>query len=454
MKVFLLFFSLFLAPSMLIASDIELPPLFDAPENTIEVHNPEKKVSKNAIYQKTRSPAIQAKVAALVNGQPITMADIINRMTMVSNQPLDQLNETSYYQLQKQVLSLLIHESVKLQITERVGLTVPPQEIEQAEKMIEKQNKMAKGGLRKALRRKNVPWETLEKSIKADIAWKNYVSILANASIEVRKKDLKQLADHAAHEIQMNLAEISIYKNQLGNDDEKAKSLLEEAIESMNQGMTFIDAALKYSHSASAARGGQVGWIALSQLNANEQVALRNLNPGQATGPISTKEGYKIYFLIDKKSGAEKIVDLITARQLEIKLDPKTAVSAKLRDEKQEQFHQLVKSITRCEEFDQLTEQIPDAQVHVYRSVQMSDLSQDLQNALKGLAIGKPSLPIYNKANHTIVFFLICEKSKGKPQNMKHSEMMANQISQRRFIALSQQKLQEAQRLSSIDVRI
>lgn len=110
--------------------------------------------------------------------------------------------------------------------------------------------------------------------------------------------------------------------------------------------------------------------------------------------------------------------------------------------------------MSKCEEFDQLPDQIPNAQIHVYKSVQPSDLSPDLQNVFSTLNVGKPSKAIFNKANATIVFFLICERSKKNPQELKHSEGIANQISGRRFMAISEQKLVEAKRMASVELRI
>ncbi len=435
-------------------SDIESPPpLFE--EISLDIGSKDqKKHASGVIYKKDQTPSVQAKVVALVNQEPITMRDLIDRMRMVAKAPLDQMPDSQFIQMRQQVLNLMINEAIKRQTTERVGLKVSQAEIDEAIEQIEKQNKLSKGGLAKLLASKNIPLKILINSIKADIAWRNYVGVMAGTALNVDKKDLKLLLREGQGKVHLNLAEIVLYKSQFENDYDKTLEKLSEVMEEMNSGKTFVDTAFQYSHAPSGSRGGLIGWVDLEALDQEDQEALKGLNAEQATNPIKFDEGYKIYFIIDKKTKNVGKVDTITARQLEVKLDMKTAESAELRKKEEDKLSRLVETVSKCEEFDQLPDQIPNAQIHVYKSVQPSDLSPDLQNVFGTLDVGKPSKAIFNKANATIVFFLICERSKKNPQELKHSEGIANQISSRRFMAISEQKLLEAKRMASIELRI
>ena len=438
--------------------DIEAPPeVFEG--QTMEIGQDQNKskdrLPKNIIYKKDQKPLFQAKVVALVNREPITLRDLIDRLRMVSQKPLSDLSEEQYKGMKAHVLNTMIDEAVKRQTTARVGLKVSEKDLEHAINQIEKQNKMKQGGLPALLKEKNIPLSVLKKSVEADVAWRTYVGILAGNALDVNKKDLNHLAHTNTKGTQYSLAEIVLDKTHFENDYAKTLERLNEITEELSSGaITFVDAAFKYSHAPSATRGGQVGWISEDALEDAERKILKNLNVGEGTKPIQTDEGYKIYFVVEKKVKAEGEVDTLTARQLEIKLSPSMANAPEKREEQIKKLTALVSTVSKCEEFDQLTDQIPNAQIHVYKSVQPNDLSQDLKNILTRLKVGEPSQAIFNSANNTIVFFLVCAKNKQSPQEMKTNQALANQISGKRFLAISEQKLREAKRISSVEIRV
>ena len=57
------------------------------------------------------------------------------------------------------------------------------------------------------------------------------------------------------------------------------------------------------SISATAARGGEVGWVSANQLDSNIQKALSRMSPGQISSPIATPAGLYIIALRDKQDG-------------------------------------------------------------------------------------------------------------------------------------------------------
>jgi peptidyl-prolyl cis-trans isomerase SurA len=426
---------------------IESAPL---PLETASQKSPPQKVT---LYKKDRRPSTEATIAAVVNGTPISVKDLQNKLKLVLKVPMEKLSAAEKDQIMRQILNVLIDELLKIQTTESLGLKVDPKEIEENIHHIEKQNNLPKNGFRKMLKDKNIPEHILVNSIKADVLWRQYISAWAGNSLEVNKKELKEIVNPALpNDIQYHLAEIEIYTPP-DDPDGRGYAMITQIQNALKAKKPFMMVAHSASHAPSAARGGDIGWINHDMLDSETLDIVQQLTPGQLTAPIKTEQGYRILLLIDKKdTGA--LQPTLTARQIEIKIPEAISRDAKALEEKIEKLNNLVKTLTTCSDFDQLTDQIPDAQIHVYKNLQLRDLSPDLQSVLKDLETGVPSRAIFNSANNTIVFFLVCERGETPVEKTKSVEGMANQISNQRFMAISEQKLKEAKRVASIEIRI
>jgi peptidyl-prolyl cis-trans isomerase SurA len=423
------------------ATESENPPsLLKAPQNV-------------TLYKKDRQPSTTAAIAAIVNGTPISVKDLKNKLKLVLKVPLERLSPAERDQITLQVLNILIDELLKIQTTEKFGLKVDQKDIEATIQHIEKQNNLPKNGFRKMLKERGIPESTLINSIKADLLWRQYISAWAGNTLEVDKKELKEIMNPSSIEnTQYHLAEISIYTAE-GESDEKSLEKINHALAGLKAKKSFMMLAHTYSHAPSAARGGDIGWITQDMLDSDTLEIIQQLQPGQLTPPIKIEHGYKVLLLIDKKDN-DGLQSTLTARQIEIKVDEETAQNQKKLTEKMDQLNKLVQTISTCAEFDQLSDQIPASQIHVYKMVRLNELSTDLQMVLKDLETGVPSKGIFNNANNTIVFFLICERNETSSEKAHSIEGIATQISNQRFMSISEQKLKEAKRVASIEIRI
>src|SRR3989344_745136 len=429
---------------------LDTPPPVDHDNNASEfisekpLSSTEKKIT---LYKKDRHPSGTATIAAIVNGTPISVKDLHNKLKLVLKMPIEKLSPTEKSQFIHQVLNILIDELIKIQTTEKFSLKADPKDIETTIEHLEKQNNFPKNSFRKMLKTRGIPESTLITSIKADLLWRQYIGAWAGSSLEIDKKELKEIISPSLNNIQYHLAEIEIYVPE-GGSEEKALEAMAKIQNGLKAKQPFMMLAHTQSHAPSAARGGDIGWINQDMIETELLEKLQHLQPGQITSPIRTEQGYKLILLIDKKD-TNVLQPTLTARQIEVKISEKMAKDQKELDEKMEKLNKLVQTPSPCTEFDQLSDQIPDSQIHVYKTVRLNDLSPDLQTVLKDLETGVPSKGIFNPANNTIVFFLVCERAETPVEKTKSIEGVANQISNQRFMSISEQKLKEAKRVAS-----
>lgn len=85
----------------------------------------------------------------------------------------------------------------------------------------------------------------------------------------------------------------------LVEDEVKAQKVIDE----MNEGLSFEEAAEKYSKCPSNAKGGDLGFFSKGQMVPEFEKAAFEMKPGEVSKPVKTQFGYHIIKLVDKKEG-------------------------------------------------------------------------------------------------------------------------------------------------------
>lgn len=88
----------------------------------------------------------------------------------------------------------------------------------------------------------------------------------------------------------------------LVDDESKANKIIDE----INNGMSFEDAAKKYSKCPSKEKGGDLGYFTRGQMVPEFEEVSFTSEVGKVTKPVKTQFGYHIIKVVDKKEPIEK----------------------------------------------------------------------------------------------------------------------------------------------------
>ncbi|KXZ40666.1 peptidyl-prolyl cis-trans isomerase C [Alkalithermobacter thermoalcaliphilus JW-YL-7 = DSM 7308] len=91
----------------------------------------------------------------------------------------------------------------------------------------------------------------------------------------------------------------------LVDTQEKANEIIDE----INSGLSFEEAATKYSNCPSSAQGGDLGIFPRGRMVPEFEEAVFSMNIGQISHPVKTQFGYHIIKLSDKKEAGYKTFD-------------------------------------------------------------------------------------------------------------------------------------------------
>lgn len=450
-KIFSLFLGLVVTAGSTNAADMPLadyaPPIA-LPDSSSAPLAPtpegEEKVTIQMFPEGPRQECVQ--IAAVVNDKIITTNDLDERIRMLLRTKMETVPKEELEKIRRDVLKQMIDEKLQLEITENAKIVITEEDVTSAIRYMEEQNQLEPGSILKDLKEKGISQKSIRDHFGSKIAWSRLIGYYRD-TIEVGKKDLSnQLDEDSLLEKVCLLAELVFhYDSVLG--EEAAYEQAVHAFTRIKNGENFSQVAYEMSHAASASTGGDIGWVPLSQCEAPVRQTLNELKPGEISPPIKVGNSFKIILLRNIRY-PNKLAHAMTARQLEIKFAP--ALSDEEKNKEEEKLDGLFATIEGCTQFDQVGDQL-ESEMHIYKNVSLPELSEDLQDVLKDLPVGKPSRGY--RTEDKIVYFMVCSKNLEKIQTV-NLEAKEDALINQRLTAFADQKLRDLRRVAAIDIRL
>ena len=245
------------------------------------------------------------RIAAVVNDEVISIYDLESRERMVllsSNVPD---TPDARKKLDTEVLRSLVDERLQLQEAKKQNVVATDDEINSALGKIEKQNNMQPGQLSEFLKSRGIDRNSLINQVKASIVWAKLVRRKAAETVEISDDEvdaaMKRIKEHAG-EPQSRIAEIFLAVDNPSQDAE-VRATAEKLTDQMKQGARFSAIAQQFSQSATAAVGGDLGWLRPDQLPPDLAAAVAGLKPGELSPPIRSGGGYYLLLVLDRRNG-------------------------------------------------------------------------------------------------------------------------------------------------------
>ncbi len=251
------------------------------------------------------------RIAAVVNDEAISMTDVEERMKLVMISSGLPNNKEIRAKIMPQVVEGLIEEQLKLQEASRHELSVNEEEIEEGFAAIAAQNKFDAAKFKGLLKQQGIPVKTLERQIRAQLAWTKVVKAVYRKQVDVNDKDV----DNRIERLKGSLGKTEYLVSEifLPFDDQKRAAEIQQfatrmAAELQAKKAPFGPVAAQFSKAAGAENGGSLGWVQQGDLDADLEKVLLGLTEGQISNPIRTSGGIYILFLQKKRTLTEESI--------------------------------------------------------------------------------------------------------------------------------------------------
>ena len=396
------------------------------------------------------------RIAAVINDEVISIFDVNARISLViASSGLPNKKDTRR-RLAPQVLHELIDETLKMQEAKRLTISVGKQEIDRILSQIERQNNLPKGRLKDMLARQGVEIKTLIDQIEARIAWVKVVRRRMLSRVEIGQDEI----DGVLAEIEANKGKPEHHVEEIflpvdrPEDENRVRKVAERLLEQLQGGAKFGAVARSFSQSASAAMGGDLGWIKLGQLGGTMDAALLKMQPGQMSKPIRSLAGFHILRLRDRREAQGLTPEnvKVSLNQLFVPVRPNPGQAEVARGMGTAQaFAQRARS---CEDMTALGKETGSPLSGSLGTIELAKLPAQLRSVVRDLPVGQASQPI--RSGDGIVVLMVCKRIGGDAvrseaaERKKIEEMLMGQ----RLEILSRQYLRDLRRAAFVDVRI
>lgn len=319
-------------------------------------------------------------VAAIVNDHVVSTFDVRQRATLLLVSAGIQSTPEMQQRAQAQALRDLIDERLQLQETrDKYEINIEAAEINRRLADIARQNNTDLDGLTRQLAADGVSISTLRSQIEADMAWGRLMNGLYGTRLRISEADItdtQQRIAAAATRPQYQISEIFLpaeTPQQFEEMEQGAMRLLQE----MQRGAPFPLVARQFSQAPSAAAGGDIGWIASTELAPELQPIAERLQPGQVSLPVRARNGVYIIAMRERRAGAAVgSASQVTLRQI-------TAPAAR-----QSALERVQRRISNCDGLDNAVSGIEGALVIDLGQATEADLSPVIRERISGVAAG------------------------------------------------------------------
>ncbi len=390
-------------------------------------------------------------IAAVVNDEIISVYDLKSRLSLVlATSRLEDRPEIRE-RMAQQVLRGMIDDQLKLQEAKKVGIKITERDIERALASIEKQNKMPKGGLKDFLSNIGIDRSVMVEQIEAEIAWAKVVRRQKGAAIKIGEDEIEEvLAEIEANRDKPEHLVSEIVLTFDSKTEANVRTLAQRLIQQLKSGARFEALARNFSQSATAAVGGDLGWLRPGQLSPSLDTALAKLRPGQVSPPVPMIGGYQIFYLRDRRTAATMAQKNITValRQLFVPI-PSNADAAE-RAGQTKLAGTMAESATSCQEIDRLAKELGTPLSGDLGNVRLSSMPAQLRDVVSELEIGKASAP--QPISGGILVLMVCGREGDKAPTADRTSVRRMLTNQRMALA-ARQYLRDLRRDAFVDIR-
>ncbi len=404
--------------------------------------------------QPTDDQGSETRIAAVVNDEAISVADLRSRLRMVMLSSNFADTPETRQRIASQVLRTIVDEKLEMQEAKHQNVAATEDELKKATAQIEKQNNMQPGQLDEVLKSHGIDRAALIDQLTASIVWAKLVRRLiaqTNAVSDEEIDDAMKRLKESANEPQTRVAEIFLAVDNPQQDDE-VQRLAERLIEQMKQGARFSAVAQQFSQSATAAVGGDMGWVRPEQLNPDLAKAVAQMRPGELSPPIRSAAGYYLLLVLDRRngrSGPSEEETMLHLVQVVFPLPPQA--SEAMRRAALAEAANAKTTAKSCAEMLKLGKEKGSPQLSSEGRLRISQIAPAMRNIVAGLEVGQPSQPIVQKNGVGVI--MICDKTEPN-STLPSRDEVAEQLARQRAENLARRYLRDLRRAAFVDVRV
>ena len=226
--------------------------------------------------------------------------------------------------LYRQVLEIMITDSVLLQEANNRGVRITDGQLNQAMQNIARENKLSLAGFRQVLIKNGFEYEGYRATIRKNLTIDTLRLQHGTRSSTVTKAEVDDFMHRTGGdniEYEYHLAHILIALPDAASPGQVSSALKTAnfILDRLAQGEQFERLANEYSQGSKALQGGDLGWRKKAGLPSLFSEAVIAMKPGEYAGPIRSPSGFHIVSLTDRRDAQQILTQQFRSRHILIR---------------------------------------------------------------------------------------------------------------------------------------
>ena len=224
------------------------------------------------------------------------------------------------------ILDELINNEILLERAKKMGIEASDGEVE--DKFTELKSPYTEEGFQRQLKERGVTADDLKRDLRRQLSIQKLINREVVCKISISDQDISDFyeqnrAQFNIAEPQFRIAQILVtprrdqqVRNRAGDDagtDADARRKANALLERLNAGADFSQVAMDYSEDpVTSSTGGDLGYIPETSLNQSDPGLKRmilSLKPGETSGVITSRDGYRILKLVAREPAGQRTLD-------------------------------------------------------------------------------------------------------------------------------------------------
>ena len=387
------------------------------------------------------------RIAAVVNDEVISVFDLAQRIRMVLLSSNVEPTPEQQQRAAPSILRRLIDERLRVQEADRQNVRVTDRDMARAIAQLERNNNVPEGQFSEFVARSGLSQNAIEQQVRAQLAWDKFLARRVQPTIEIGDEEIDSVLARIRANRGQREARVAEIRLPVDDPDQDAevRELAVDLVRRIRDGASFSSVASQFSQSASAASGGDIGWVRPGQLAPEIDAIIQELAPGQLAGPIITPDGLRIVAVIDERvtAGGDPSEIEVALRQMLLPLEADAGAKIAAAGA-------TLQGTEGCSAFAEAAETLGVPQPPEPTRIRIGDLNERLRKLAQSLPIGQLREPFETPAGLQMI--MVCDRD--EDAGLPPREQIRDSLVSDRLDMLSRRHLRDLRKAAIVDIRI
>lgn len=399
------------------------------------------------------APGPGSRVLARVNDDAITDFDLSQRVLFAIKTSGLQDSPDLRQRMAPQMLRQMIDERLQVQDSKKLGVKPTDAEIQNRYSEIERAAGLGRGQFRQYLQSVGITPDIATQQIEAQIAWAKIIRRKVRSQVDVSDAEVDDAMTRMRSNVgktETRVAEIFVPVDRADSVEEGKRSA-DRIMEQLRRGAPFAAVAQQFSQGASAAAGGDLGWVLPGALDPSLEAAIERVQPRTFSDPVRSASGWHILYVVDRRPFAAARPDDVKLNLVQMTLALPTNASPEETSRATAEAQKAMSGVRQCSDLHVQARQIKGSTSGDLNGLRVGDLAANPQmyEQLPRLPIGGTAGPFRVAEGLQVV--ALCSKSGG--DGLPTRDAISQQLLIQKLDAAGRRYMRDLRRQATIDIK-